>query len=120
MEHRANGFWVIGGSRPESKLIYKCVQCRRLRRPVEEQQMAELPKEQIEVSAPFCYTGMDCFGPFIIKKGRIEYKRYGLLFTCLSSRAVHIEMLEDLSTDMFINALRCFLKPPCSCTSTLL
>ncbi|KAK5907107.1 hypothetical protein CesoFtcFv8_004990 [Champsocephalus esox] len=52
---------------------------------------------------------MDCFGPFVIKRGRKECKRYGLIFTCLSSRAVHIEMLEDLSTDAFINALRCFI-----------
>src|SRR4029434_7397694 len=37
------------------------------------------------------------------------YKRYGLLFTCLCSRAVHIEMLEDLTTDAFINALQCFI-----------
>ncbi|XP_073785217.1 uncharacterized protein [Danio rerio] len=109
MELRTHGFWIIGGSKSVAKLIYNCVQCRKLRRPVEEQQMAELPKERTEASSPFCYTGMDCFGPFIIKKGRKEYKRYGLLFTCLSSRAVHIEMLEDLSTDMFINALRCFI-----------
>ena len=71
--------------------------------------MSELPKERVEVSPPFTYTGMDCFGPFIIKRGRKEHKRYGLLLTCLSSRAVHIEMLEDLSTDSFINALRCFI-----------
>ena len=68
--------------------------------------MAELPKERVEVSAPFTYCGIDCFGPFITKKARKEQKRYGLNFTCLASRAIHIEMLEDLSTDAFINALR--------------
>lgn len=71
--------------------------------------MAELPKERVESSAPFTYSGMDCFGPFFIKKARKEFKRWGLIFTCLSSRAAHIEMLEDLSTDAFINALRCFI-----------
>lgn len=109
MELRANGFWLIGGSKSVAKLIYNCVRCRRLRRPVEEQRMAELPKERVEVSAPFSYCGMDVFGPFIIKRARKEYKRYGLILTCLSSRAVHIEMLEDLSADTFINALRCFI-----------
>ena len=71
--------------------------------------MAELPKERVEVSAPFLYCGMDCFGPFLTKNARKEQKRYGLILTCLSSRAIHVEMLEDLSTDAFINALRCFI-----------
>ncbi|XP_057183499.1 uncharacterized protein LOC130550135 [Triplophysa rosa] len=109
MELRANGFWVIGGGKSVAKLIHGCVQCRKLRRPTEQQQMAELPKERVEASAPFLYAGMDCFGPFSIKRFRKEHKRYGIIFTCLSSRAVHIEMLEDLSTDTFINALRCFI-----------
>lgn len=108
-ELRANGFWVIGGSKSVAKLIHSCVKCRRLRRPAEEQRMAELPKERVEASAPFTYCGIDCFGPFITKKARKEQKRYGLIFTCLFSRAIHIEMLEDLSTDAFINALRCFI-----------
>ncbi|KAK0149774.1 hypothetical protein N1851_009477 [Merluccius polli] len=109
MELRANGFWILGCSTLVSKLIYKCVQCRKLRRSVEEQRMAELPKERVEESAPFTNCGMDCFGPFIIKRNRKEHKRYGLILTCLYSRAVHIEMVEDLSTDSFINALRCFI-----------
>lgn len=109
MELRVNGFWVIGGSKSVARLIHNCVRCRKLRRPAEEQRMAELPKERVEASAPFTYCGMDVFGPFVIKRARKEYKRYGLILTCLSSRAVHIEMLEDLSTDTFINALRCFI-----------
>nr|XP_029136991.1 uncharacterized protein LOC114921292 [Labrus bergylta] len=71
--------------------------------------MADLPVDHVDPSPPFSYTGLDCFGPFYTKHGRKECKRYGLLFTCLSSRAIHIEMLEDLTTDAFINALRCFI-----------
>ncbi|KAK0136963.1 Gypsy retrotransposon integrase-like protein 1 [Merluccius polli] len=107
-ELRTNGFWVVGRSKSVAKLTHRCVKCRRLRQPAEEQRMAELPKERVEVSAPFTYCGIDCFGPFT-KKARKEQKRYGLIFTCLASRAIHIEMLEDLSTDAFINALRCFI-----------
>lgn len=109
MELCANGFWAIGGSKSVAKLIHRCVLCRKLRRPAEEQRMSELPRERCEASAPFMFCGMDCFGPFVIKRGRKECKRYGLIFTCLYSRAVHIEMLEDMSTDAFINALRCFI-----------
>lgn len=71
--------------------------------------MADLPKERIEPSPPFTYCGMDCFGPFIVKQGRKEIKRYGLLLTCICSRAIHIEMLDDMSTDAFISGLRCFI-----------
>lgn len=45
----------------------------------------------------------------MVKQGRKELKRYGLLFTCMCSRAIHIEMLDDMSTDSFINGLRCFI-----------
>lgn len=64
---------------------------------------------QVNPSPPFIYTGMDCFGPFLVKRGRSVCKRYGLLLTCLCSRAVHIEMLTDMITDSFINALCCFI-----------
>lgn len=71
--------------------------------------MADLPLERMEATPPFTYSGMDCFGPFYVKEGRKELKRYGLLFTCMCSRAVHLEVLDDLSTDAFLNALRCLI-----------
>ena len=106
---RADGYWILGGSKTISNFIRKCVICRKLRRQTETQRMADLPKDRVEPSPPFTYVGMDCFGPFITKQNRKEVKRYGLLFTCLCSRAVHIEMLDDMSTDSFINGLRCFM-----------
>ncbi len=108
-ELRASGYWILGASKVVAKLINNCITCRKMRRPVEEQRMADLPADRVEPSPPFSYSGVDCFGPFYTKQGRKEFKRYGLLFTCLSSRAVHLEMLEDLSTDAFLNALRCFI-----------
>ncbi len=108
-ELRSNGIWVLGCSKPVSSHIYKCTKCRKFRRPTEEQRMADLPQECMETTPPFTYCGMDCFGHFYIKEGRKELKRYGLLFTCMCSRAVHVEMLDDLSTDAFINVLRSFI-----------
>ena len=108
-EIRANGYWIVKGSRLVAQLIKNCVTCRRLRRPQEEQKMANLPDDRVEPSYPFTFVGMDCFGPFVVKRGRSDVKRYGLLFTCLCSRGVHIEMVDDMSTDSFINALRCFI-----------
>ncbi|KAM7380993.1 hypothetical protein PAMP_004254 [Pampus punctatissimus] len=106
---RANGIWIIGCGSVVSSHIYRCVTCRRYRRTTEIQQMADLPEERTESSPPFTYCGLDCFGPFIVKEGRKELKRYGLLFTCLCCRAVHIELLDDLTTDSFMNALRTFI-----------
>lgn len=68
-----------------------------------------LAQGAIEPSPPFTCCGMDCFGPFIEKQGRKEIKRYGFLFTRMCSRAIHIVMLDDMSTDAFISALRCFI-----------
>ena len=58
--------------------------------------MAELQSDRVEEYPPFTHCGIDCFGPFMVKQGRKEIKRYGLLLTCLCLRAVHIEMLDDM------------------------
>ena len=61
------------------------------------------------VEPSFTNSGVNMFGPFLIKEGRKELKRYGTLFTCLSNRAVHIEFTCSLETDSFIQALRRFV-----------
>lgn len=76
--------------------------------------MSDLPTERVELSPPFSYCGLDVFGPFLLKSGRKEHKRYSLILTCFCSRAVHVEMLDDLSTDAFINGLRCFIALICT------
>ncbi len=108
-EIRANGYWIPGINRVVASYIHQCVTCRWHRKPTEEQRMADLPPERVEPSPPFSFCGMDCFGPFLTKQGRKESKRYGLLFTCFCSRAIHIEMLDSMSTDAMINGLRCFI-----------
>ncbi|XP_067947083.1 uncharacterized protein [Watersipora subatra] len=106
---RQNGYWITGLSTAVSTVINNCVICKKLRGNTETQKMADLPAVRLEPATPFHYSGMDCFGPFHAKDGRCEVKRYGLMFTCLTSRAVHIEMLDDLTTDAFLNSLRCLI-----------
>lgn len=108
-EIRSSGYWIIGCTKAVSSFIHKCVICRRLRGKLQTQKMADLPEDRVEPSPPFTYTGIDCFGPFMVKEGRKEHKRYGLLFTCMASRAIHIETLDDMTSDAFINGLRCFI-----------
>jgi len=108
-EIRSGGYWIVGCRRVVSSLINKCVTCNKHRGKNRGQKMADLPEERVEPSPPFTYCGLDCFGPFIVKEGRREMKRYGLIFTCLAMRAIHIEVLDDLTTDSFLNGLRCFI-----------
>lgn len=108
-EIRANGFWIIGGCTAVSKYIFKCVMCRKLRSSTQEPKMADLPKDRLEATPPFCYCGVDYFGPWHIKESRKEVKRYGVLFTCLTSRAIHLETANSLDTSSFINILRRFI-----------
>ena len=104
-EVRNEGFWIISINALARKILYYCVMCRCLRGRVGKQIMAKLPKERLIEAPPFTYCGVDCFGPFVIKERRKELKRYGVLFTCFSCRAVHIEIANNLETDTFILAL---------------
>ena len=108
-EIRNSGYWVVNCSSKVANAISRCLTCRRLRSPVQEQKMASLPNDRLESSPPFTYCAVDCFGPFYIKEGRKELKRYGVLFTCMSCRAVHVETVNTMETDSFINCLRRFI-----------
>ena len=72
--------------------------------------MADLPPGRVTPGMPpFSFVGVDYFGPFTVKRGRCSVKRYGVLFTCLVLRAIHIEVSHTLDTSSFINALRRFI-----------
>ena len=108
-ENRSNGFWVVRWNTIIRSLIEKCVKCPLLRGKLGGKKMADLPTDRTIDELPFTNCGLEMFGPFLIKKGRKELKRYGALFTCLYSRAVHIECTCSLETDSFIQALRRFV-----------
>ena len=103
-EIRASGYWIIGGSSLVARHVSKCVVCRRVTSDTQGKKMADLPKDRLEPSPPFTYAAVDFFGPFYIKEGRNKPKRYGVLFTCMVSRAVHLETANSLETDSFLNA----------------
>jgi hypothetical protein len=111
---RAKGYWIIGGKRLVNRVIYQCVRCRKLRGQQANQKMADLPVQRLTPAPPFTYVGLDVFGPWQVvtrrTRGGVAYnKRWAVIFTCLTIRAIHIELIESMDTSSFINALRRFV-----------
>ncbi|XP_055543353.1 uncharacterized protein LOC129728904 [Wyeomyia smithii] len=72
--------------------------------------MSPLPEARLSSFArPFSYVGLDYFGPITVKLGRSHVKRWIALFTCLTIRAVHVEVASNLSTESCILAVRRFV-----------
>jgi len=108
-ELRASGYWILRARAAVASYLWKCVTCRKLRGSTAVQKMANLPPDRLEPAPPFTNSGVDFFGPFYVKEGRSQKKRWGALFTCLVTRAIHIEVAHTLSTDSFLNAYRRFV-----------
>ena len=104
---RNSDFWVINENSFCRSIIFEFVMCRRLRGKLVTQRMVDLPEERMQETAPFTCCDLDMFGPFTIKFCRTELKKYNIIFTCLASRAAHLELALD--TDPLIQALRRFI-----------
>lgn len=89
-----------------------CVRCRIFYAQSGKQQMGELPEARVRVSRPFSTVGIDFAGPFKIKRGRIrdptKLKAYICLFICYATKAIHLELVSEMTTDAFLAALTRF------------
>lgn len=103
-------YWVVGGNNATKKHIRKCVICRKCDTQKQNQLMADLPEPRTNPASPFYHTGVDYSGFVNIKlnKGRgvTTCKGYIALFVCLVTKAVHLELVSDLSSSAFLCALR--------------
>ena len=101
-------FWIVKGRRMVRSVTAACAECRRrLTMKTGNQMMAPLPKSRLQSSLrAFERVGVDYGGPFLTRqgRGRTRAKRYLCLFTCLTTRAVHLEMSYALDTVSFVNA----------------
>lgn len=109
------GFWLVGGKACVNSVLHKCLICRKLHGKNQHQLMADLPEERLSTSPPFSYIGLDVFGSFSVtaqrtRGGQAHSKCWAELFSCMSTRAVHIEVIETIieTTSSCINALRRF------------
>ncbi|XP_037297647.1 LOW QUALITY PROTEIN: uncharacterized protein LOC115453172 [Manduca sexta] len=99
--------WVIRLRPTVKEIISRCLKCRMKMVNPPQPITGDLPPCRLaHHQRPFTYTGLDYFGPLTITVGRAHQKRYVTLFTCLTVRAVHLEIVHSLSTDSAIMALR--------------
>ena len=107
MSEVSQRYWILSGREAIREVENKCNQCAYTRAKAANQQMAPLPIARLGPPyRAFLRTAVDFAGPFevIMGRGRKRAKRYLCLFTCLLSRAVHLEMAFSLDTDSFLNA----------------
>ncbi|MBM6549247.1 DDE-type integrase/transposase/recombinase [Streptococcus dysgalactiae subsp. equisimilis] len=103
-------YCIVHGMAAAKRVLSKCMECRLLHAPHCRQAMAPLPSFRTrKPSYPFSHSGVDYFGPFMVKCNRSEVKRFGCLFTCMQTRAVHIEVAHGMTTDSFLMALDRFI-----------
>ena len=104
-------FKIIGGRKEVKRILSQCKDkaCRTLE-PVG-QKMSDLPKERLSMADPFQYVALDYFGPLqVITKPFPKKigKAWGCLFSCLSTRGIHLELVKDMTAKEFLLAFRRF------------
>ncbi|XP_065078747.1 uncharacterized protein LOC135701754 [Ochlerotatus camptorhynchus] len=111
-------YWPLGGRNLARKIVHQCQRCFRAKPSIIQQQMGELPAARVNVSRPFSKTGVDYFGPIYLRagRGRKPTKAYVALFVCMATKAVHMELVSDMSTERFMQALRRFFARRGRCT----
>lgn len=105
-------FWIINGKNTVKGIINKCIVCFKIKPKPLSQLLGDLPKCRIETERPFYYTGLDFCGPFSVRyqnqRKETYSKVYICIFVCLTTKAVHLEVVEDATADAFIACLKRF------------
>lgn len=102
-------YWILRGRAAIKHWQRGCFECQKWRKKTEVPKMADLPPARLRLFKPAFYsTGMDCFGPYVVKVGCRNEKKWGIIFKCLTTRAVYIDLLHSLEADSFLMSLRRF------------
>lgn len=106
-------YWPISGRSLARKTVYNCIRCFKTKPQSLSHIMGELPKHRVQPGLrPFINTGVDYCGPVFIKRAgrsQVKDKAYVALFVCFATKAVHLELVGDLTTVSFIAALKRFI-----------
>ncbi|XP_076660338.1 uncharacterized protein LOC143363666 [Halictus rubicundus] len=114
-------YWPIDGKNTTRKILRNCVKCFRVHPPTTNYVMGNLPATRVLETRPFTNVGIDYCGPFFIKerrhRNRTRVKVYVAVFICFSTKAVHLEVVGDMTTEAFLAALKRFIGRRGKCTN---
>jgi hypothetical protein len=106
-------FWILSPQRTIRSVVAGCNKCFKVRPIPLEPPMAPLPAHRVQQLKPFQCVGIDFAGPFSVtqirRRGAKSSKAYLCIFVCFTTKAVHLELVSDLSTEAFLAALRRFI-----------
>lgn len=105
-------YWPLRGRAVARSSVLKCIICTRAKPRFSEPIMAPLPRQRVQHTRPFSVTGVDFAGPLMIRSGIrrvVGIKAWIAVFVCFVTRAIHLEVVEDLTSKAFIAALRRFM-----------
>ncbi|XP_065078529.1 uncharacterized protein LOC135701618 [Ochlerotatus camptorhynchus] len=105
-------YWLLNAKSTVRQVTRSCVKCFRTNPDETKQLMGNLPTSRIVPSPPFAVTGVDYAGPFLVKQGSHRpklVKAYVAVYVCMATKAVHLEVVSDLSSDAFLASLKRFI-----------
>jgi len=106
-------FWVPSAQNLMKFIIKECIECRKFKLRFQTPMMADLPASRVTPSFPFNNVGTDFAGPFVLKpmfgRKNVSFKVYIAIFVCFSTKALHLEVVNDLSAIAFLNCLKRFI-----------
>jgi len=113
-------YWPLNGRNIARSVVHRCIKCFKYRPVVVQPIMGDLPEARVRPTRAFKKTGVDFAGPFMIKSSLRRNaplnKAYACLFVCFITKAVHVELVGDLTTQAFLNALQRFCDRRGLCT----
>ena len=111
--HTGLRYHILGAKRLAKAVCNQCTTCIRASKATRQQLMGQLPEARVKPSPPFYITGLDYAGPFKLKMGYVRkpciLEAYACIFLCFTTRAVHLEVVSDQTTEAFLAALKRFI-----------
>ncbi|GFS97493.1 integrase catalytic domain-containing protein [Trichonephila clavipes] len=109
-------FWALGGRNLTRKTVHTCVVCFKCKPIPSSQIMGNLPYERVNLAPPFSITGLDLGGPYFVT---YKHQRKGVLnkiYVCFVTRAIHLEIISNLTSDAIIATLKRFMSRRGKCS----